>query len=209
MTTRTKSAALFRGLLFDDAGHPMIPTHATKNGRSLSLLRLPALSSRNSQAACRGDHPRSCRRHRSGRDQGSRGASRQSDEVHDQDQNSADQNIVVANISRIEVRRNQLAVWLKNVEADEAETDASRPFDRERGPSLLIPWCKPPAKKSREILLPPSVARQDVRPIKVERRAALLRSIARGRAWLEVSSPALRLSRRSPRAINAAFVTST
>jgi hypothetical protein len=44
---------------------------------------------------------------------------------------------------------------------------------------------KPPAKKSREILLPPSVARRDVRPIKVERRAALLRSIARGRAWLE------------------------
>ena len=44
---------------------------------------------------------------------------------------------------------------------------------------------KPPSKKSREILLPPSVARQDVRPIKVERRAALLRSIARGRSWLE------------------------
>ena len=49
----------------------------------------------------------------------------------------------------------------------------------------MIPWCKPPSKKSREILLPPSVARHDVRPIKVERRAALLRSIARGRAWLE------------------------
>ncbi|MGB6915374.1 MAG: recombinase family protein, partial [Pseudolabrys sp.] len=32
VTRRTKSAALLRGLLFDDAGHPMIPTHATKNG---------------------------------------------------------------------------------------------------------------------------------------------------------------------------------
>ena len=85
----------------------------------------------------------------------------------------------------------------------------TRPFDRERSPSLLIPWCKPPSKKSREILLPPSVARRDVRPIKVERRAALLRSIARGRAWLEASSPASRLSRTSPRAINAAFATST
>jgi site-specific DNA recombinase len=58
-------------------------------------------------------------------------------------------------------------------------------FSVHTGPSLLIPWCKPPSKKSREILLPPSVARQDVRPIKFERRAALLRSIARGRAWLE------------------------
>jgi hypothetical protein len=37
----------------------------------------------------------------------------------------------------------------------------------------------------REILLPPSAARSQVRPIKIERRAALLRSIARGRAWLE------------------------
>jgi hypothetical protein len=46
-------------------------------------------------------------------------------------------------------------------------------------------WCKPPSKLPREILLPPSVARSDVRPIKIERRVALLRSIARGRAWLE------------------------
>jgi len=29
---RTKSASLLRGLLFDDAGHRMIPTQATKNG---------------------------------------------------------------------------------------------------------------------------------------------------------------------------------
>lgn len=78
-----------------------------------------------------------------------------------------------------------MAVWLKTLEANEAQTDATKPFDRESAPSFLIPGCKPPSKKSREILLPPSVARQDVRPIKVERRAALLRSIARGRAWLE------------------------
>jgi len=72
--------------------------------------------------------------------------------------------------------------------ANEAETDAAGPFDRESGPPVLIPWRKPPSKKLREILLPPSVARQDVRPIKVERRAALLRSIARGSAWLEAAA---------------------
>ena len=32
VTRRTKSASLLRGLLFDDAGHRMIPTQATKNG---------------------------------------------------------------------------------------------------------------------------------------------------------------------------------
>ena len=101
------------------------------------------------------------------------------------DQDSSDQNIVAANISRIEVRKNQLAIWLKNSDADEVESDAARPCDRGRCHSLLIPWCKPPSRKSREILLPPSVARHNVRPIKVERRTALLRSIARGLAWLD------------------------
>ena len=37
----------------------------------------------------------------------------------------------------------------------------------------------------REILLPPSVARDEVRPIKAERRVALIKSIARGRDWLD------------------------
>ena len=32
VTLRTKSAALLRDLLFDEAGDPMIPTHATKHG---------------------------------------------------------------------------------------------------------------------------------------------------------------------------------
>ena len=55
----------------------------------------------------------------------------------------------------------------------------------ENGSLLLIPWCKPPSRKFREILLPPSVLRHEVRPIKAERRAALIKSIARGRDWLD------------------------
>jgi len=50
---------------------------------------------------------------------------------------------------------------------------------------LLIPWCKPRSRKFRELLLPSSVSRHKVRPIKAERRAALLKSIARGRDWLD------------------------
>ena len=49
----------------------------------------------------------------------------------------------------------------------------------------MIPWRKPPSKKAREILLPASDARHQVRPIKAERRVALIRSIARGRSWLD------------------------
>ena len=184
VTRRTKSASLLRGLLFDDAGHRMIPTHATKNGvryryyvsrpylRGIAkpptgaITRIPAAEIERTvtKAVAVHFHNRT------------RSTIRQETPA---------QNVVSVNVSRIEVRKNQLAVWLKNLAANEAETDAAGPSDRESGPPLLIPWRKPPSKKSREILLPPSVARQDVRPIKVERRAALLRSIARGRAWLE------------------------
>jgi site-specific DNA recombinase len=48
----------------------------------------------------------------------------------------------------------------------------------------LIPWAKQPNKRFKEILLPASTIRSHVRPIKFERRAALIKAIARGRAWL-------------------------
>ena len=99
---------------------------------------------------------------------------------------------VAANIARIEVRKNQLAIFLKSSNADEtmdvaqcADRDSPGTRDDLNRSVLLIPWCKPPSKKFREILLPPSVSRQAVRPIKTERRVALTKSIARGRAWLD------------------------
>ena len=45
----------------------------------------------------------------------------------------------------------------------------------------LIPWRKPPSKKSRQMLLPHNVSRSDVRPEQFERRARLASAIARGR----------------------------
>lgn len=189
--TRNKSASLLSGLLFDDAGHPMVPTHATKNKvryryyvsqphlRGLakppsgSVARVPATDIEavviKALALHLGDRNRSTA-----------------------DQNRTDRVIVAANVARIEVRKNQLAVWLKPPDADGA-TDSDQDSERdplgssndENGSLLLIPWCKPPSKKFREILLPPSVSRHKARPIKAERRAALLKSIARGRDWLD------------------------
>jgi DNA invertase Pin-like site-specific DNA recombinase len=184
VTRRSKSAALLRGVLFDAAGHRMVPTHATKHGvryryyvsqpylRGIAkppdgaVIRVPAAEIERTVTQAVAEHL------------GKRARSASQED-------SSDQNIVSANISRVEVRNHQLAVWLKTLAANEAETNATGPFDQKKGPSLLIPWCKPPAKKPREILLPHSLARKQVRPIKVERRAALLRSIARGRAWLD------------------------
>ena len=108
------------------------------------------------------------------------------------DPNRMHREIVMANVARIEIRKNQLAVRLKTPNADGAmdcdqsvEHDPAGSSKDESGSLLLIPWCKPPSRKFREILLPPSVSRQEVRPIKAERRAALIMSIARGRDWLD------------------------
>ena len=205
VTRRSKSAALLRGLLFDAVGHRMVPTHATKSGvryryyvsqpylRGIArppdrlIIRVPAADIERTVIKALVAHL------------GKRASSGSQDD-------SSDQNVVAANVFRVEVRNSQLAVWLKNPAANETET--ANPFDQKKSPSLLVPWCKPPSKKSREILLPYCLARQQVRPIKVERRAALLRSIARGRAWLhavclgETVEDIAKRHRRSVRHVN-------
>ena len=189
--TRTRSACLLTGLLFDDAGHRMVPTHATKNrvryryyvsedhlrGRAEapagSISRVPASEIEavviKALAVHLGDRTKPTA-----------------------DPNRMHREIVTANVARIEVRKNQLAVRLKTPNADGAmdrdqsvELDPVASSKDESGSLLLIPWCKPPSRKFREILLPPSVSRHEVRPIKAERRAALIKSIARGRNWLD------------------------
>jgi site-specific DNA recombinase len=53
------------------------------------------------------------------------------------------------------------------------------------GQILSIPWQKPPSRKSRQILIPVGVSRNDVRATQIERRARLVNAIARGRRWLD------------------------
>src|SRR6266702_3108902 len=48
-----------------------------------------------------------------------------------------------------------------------------------------IAWQKPPSRKSQQILIPLGVQRNEVRPIRIERRARLVNAIARGRRWLD------------------------
>ena len=187
--TRNKSAALLSGLLYDDAGYPMAPTHATKNGVRyryyVSQPHLRGLAKASSSSVARVPATdieaavvKALSGHLSKRNTSS-AAQKQIDRI-----------VVGAHVERIEVRKNQLAVRLKGLNADRADGDEEADLDLEtdgkaHGALLVIPWCKPPSKKAREILLPPSVARHTIRPIKVERRAALLKSIARGREWLD------------------------
>jgi site-specific DNA recombinase len=175
-TTRNSSPALLRGLLFDESGHPMRSTHATKNGvryryyvsqpylRGITIpppravARVPAAEIESAVVSALKAHGRSA------------------------PENLADQDSIAASVSRIEIHKNELVVWCKpsqpiaNLDLASVEINAT---------PLLIPWCKPPFRRAREILLPASVSRTAVRPIKAERRASLLKSIARGRQWLD------------------------
>src|SRR5262249_7720737 len=76
-----------------------------------------------------------------------------------------------------------------------ADETTAPPAPIEENSALLIPWTKPPAKRFKEILLPASTARSRARPMKAERRTALIKSIARGRATRDRHSRRPRVSK--------------
>jgi Resolvase, N terminal domain len=177
---RDKVAASKRkGLLFDDAGHRMIPTHATKAGiryryyvstpvlhgeaktaSAGSVTRVPAADTEDTVV-------KSLKKHLANKQDGAA-----SSVVRLEDRDALAQ--LVAGIV---VHSDQLVIQLKSANADEA---SDSPDDQ----SLSIPWQKPPSKRSRQILLPHNAFRSNVRPEQFERRAHRVSAIARGRRWL-------------------------
>jgi len=177
---RNKSDHLLTGLLFDDAGYRMVPTHATKAGVSYryyvstpflhgeaktasagSVPRVPAADIEDNVVKCLKEHL----------------AARQ-----DKSTTSAvrleDRDDLARLVTGVVVHSDRLIVRLKSDNAVEASDF------RDEG-SLTIPWQKPPSRRSRQILLPHNASRSDVRPEQFERRARLVSAIARGRRWLD------------------------
>jgi site-specific DNA recombinase len=81
-------------------------------------------------------------------------------------------------VIRIDVHKDRLIVRFKSAGTDEGSHSTD-------GPLLSIPWQKPPSRKSRQILIPLGVPRNEVRPTRIERRARLVNAIAQGRRWLD------------------------
>jgi site-specific DNA recombinase len=177
---RNKSNHLLAGLLFDDAWHRMIPTHATKAGvryryyvstpclhgeaktaSAGSVSRVPAADVEDTVVKCLKEH-----------------LAAKQDTSTACTVNLWDRGALAGLIARIVVHRDRLIVRLKPNSADEA-------FDSPDDRSLSIPWQKPPSKRSRQILLPHNASRSNVRPEQFERRARLVSAIARGRRWLD------------------------
>jgi DNA invertase Pin-like site-specific DNA recombinase len=175
---KSKSDHLLTGLLYDDAGHRMIPTHANKAGIRYryyvslphlkgesktvsvgSVSRIPApdiedivVKSVNEHLVAQHDQPTSTSAH------------------------ADDHGVMIAKqVVRIDVHKDRLIVRF-TASSEEESTD---------GQLLSIPWQKPPSRKSRQILIPLGVPRNEVRPTRIERRARLVNAIGRGRCWLD------------------------
>jgi len=177
-TTRNASDHLLTGLLFDDAGHRMVPTHATKAGvRYRYYVSLPHLHGE-SKTASVGSVSRV-----------------PATDIEDTIVNSLserlvvqkekpnsiitrpDRKVILEQVARIDVHEDRLVIRLKPA-GDEGTADAADDL-------LSIPWLKPPSRKSRQILIPHDMPKSEVRPTRIERRARLVNAIARGRRWLD------------------------
>jgi site-specific DNA recombinase len=178
---RNKSDHLLPGLLFDDAGHRTIPTHATKAGiryryyASTSVLHGEAKTasagsvSRVPAADIEDTIVKSLETHLSAKQNGST-----SNAVK-----LGDREALAQLIARIVVHRDKLVVQFKSNHTDEA---SDRVDDQS---SLTIAWHKPPSKRARRILIPHNASRSVIRSEQFERRARLVNAIARGRRWLD------------------------
>jgi site-specific DNA recombinase len=179
-TVRNKSDHLLTGLLVDDAGHRMIPTHATKAGvRYRYYVSTPFLHGEAKTASAG-----SVSRVPASDIEDTVVKSLKEHLVTKQDPSTTsavrlgDRDDLAQLAAGIVVHRDRLIIRLKSDHADEA---SDCPDDQ----SLTIPWQKPPSKKSRQLLLPHNASRSDVRPEQFERRARLVSAIARGRRWLD------------------------
>jgi site-specific DNA recombinase len=172
--TRQKADHLLKDLLFDDAGHRMIATHATKAGVRYryyvsqpglhgeartatlgSVSRVPALEIEQAVISALQKY-----------------ITAQNSPAFDRDDPiKFDHRVLAELVSRIEVQRNQLVIALKP--ADQSTESVT----------LSIPWQKPPSKRFR--LMPHGAMRKGVRPERAKRRVRLVSAIARGRRWLD------------------------
>jgi site-specific DNA recombinase len=179
-TARNASDHLLIGLLFDDAGRRMVPTHAIKAGvRYRYYVSLPHLHgesritpvgsvSRIAAIEIEDVIVKSLQEHLIAKKE-------KPSSIVGQD---GDRKVLQDWVVRIDVHADHLAVRLKSAEDQEGSgaTDDHQ---------LSIPWQKPPSRKSRQILLPHGVPRSEVRPTRIERRARLVTAISRGRRWLD------------------------
>jgi site-specific DNA recombinase len=177
-TARNANAHLLTGLLFDDCGHRMVPTHATKAGvRYRYYVSLPHLHGE-SKTALVGSVSRVPATDIENIIIDSLNKCPPKKKSDSSITSLVNRKLILEEVARIDLHEDHLAIRLKSTD-DQETADGSD--DR----LLSIPWQKPPSRKARQILVPHGVPKDEVRLTKIERRVRLVRAIARGRRWLD------------------------
>lgn len=165
---RAASNALLLGKLFDDAGNRMTPSTVRKRGLTHRYYVSRALLE--GRKGERGSQPRIS-----------------ADQIetlviealkarlrsNDADENAdVDARAMIQSVTRVAAQKGTLHIELADSAGDEAY--------------LQIPWTpRGPGRPKRQVLEPAAGAVGDERPIRLERRAPLIRAIALGRLWLQ------------------------
>lgn len=171
---RSRSDYLLSGILYDDAGHRMAATHATKAGiRYRYYVSLPLAHGHSDAAVGTVSRVPAAIVEKAITDALRTNGAKPNLFAAAQD----DRKALEKHIARIEVHPRQLIIRFK----DNAAPDGESPEPR----SLAIPWQKPPSRTRREIMVPGATTREQTRPAKIEHRARLVAAIARGRHWLD------------------------
>ena len=164
-STIQSSDHLLTGLLFDDASHRMVPTHATKAGiryRYYVVVAPPSWRSQDriggiSLSYCAPDiedtFVKALKEH----------LIAQKENPSSSPVQAGDRKVILEQVARIDVYAHHLTIGLKPTEGN----------DFAEGQSFSIPWQKPPSRKSRQILVPHGVP-----PMKFVRPRS-----SDGRAW--------------------------
>ena len=181
---RAGSQALLLGRLFDDRGNRMSPTHAHKQGVRYRYYVTCALAQGRPEtagsiarvAATQVEQPvlQALRKHRP-------------DLVA-----AADRELIERCIERVVLHPTTIEIRLctdpsaeDRDQADAADADPAATSTGIAPPVLQIPWTRAATNHRREIIAPAQSERSDLRPIRAETRATLVRAIALGRRWLD------------------------
>jgi site-specific DNA recombinase len=88
-----------------------------------------------------------------------------------------DRSLVNDFVARVEIQQQRLVIQLAEASGKESREGT--------GNILHVPWQKANSTCRREVLFPEGAELRKLRPIRSEKRATLIASIARGRRWLD------------------------
>jgi site-specific DNA recombinase len=191
-TGYNRSDALLGGLLFDDRGNRMSPSHAKKKGvRYNYYVSTPAIQGRkqDSGSVCRvparavEDAVTDALRARSG-------LVKLPDLPDGQSREG-----LVREVQRIELRADRILVKMRAGDSagralDEEEQSDQAHVDPTDDAPIEIPWTPPRSRRRRNIILPVEAkSKPQVKPLRNEERLKLLRAIGTARRWCEALVP--------------------